>query len=177
LRRLNAHAAGPAFNPDGRLPDRLERRMSVTVVTLATPIIVSVTPETTAMRAAQMMREQHVGCLVVVEPESSSGKPLGIVTDRDLVLSIMAEELDPALFTIGDVMSADPVTVSADATLLDAVALMREHRLRRLVVVDGVGRVVGLAALEDVLEALTREFAELVLALRGARDRECKDRR
>lgn len=151
--------------------------MSITLATLATPIVVSATPETTAVRAAQMMREQHVGCLVVTDPDSDNGKALGIVTDRDLVLSIMAEELNPALFTLGDVMTADPVTVSADSTLLDAVASMRKHRLRRLVVVDRAHRVVGLATMEDVLEALTREFGELVLALRGARDRERKERR
>lgn len=151
--------------------------MTATLAAWATPVIVTATTETTAARAAQIMREQHVGSLVVVDAASSSDKPLGIVTDRDLVLSVMAEELDPSVFTVGDVMSAGPVTANAKAGLLDAVALMRQHKLRRLIIVDDDGRVVGLATLEDVLDALSREFGDLVLALRGARDRERKERR
>lgn len=151
--------------------------MTATLVELATPVVVTATPETTAARAAQLMREQHVGSLVVIEAESTSGKPVGIITDRDLVLSVMAEGLDPSVFTVGDVMSVELVTAHSGADLLDAVTLMRKHRLRRLIVVDDAGRVVGLAALEDVFEILTREFGELVMALRGARDRERKERR
>jgi CBS domain-containing protein len=101
---------------------------------------------------------------------------VGIVTDRDLVLAVMAEGLDPSLFTVGDVMSVDLVTAPADASLLDAAQALRRHRVRRLIVIDDAGRVVGLAALEDLLEALARELSELAMALRGARDREISDR-
>jgi len=151
--------------------------MPATLQSLATPIVVTATPETTSARAAQLMRQHHVGSLVVVDSADGSGKPVGIVTDRDLVLAVMAEELDASLFTVGDIMSVELVTAPADADLLDATSLLRRHRVRRLIVLDGAGRVVGLAALEDLLEALTREFSELVLALRGARDREVKERR
>jgi CBS domain-containing protein len=101
---------------------------------------------------------------------------VGIVTDRDLVLAVMAEELDPALFTVGDVMSVELVTAPASASLMEATHEMRRHRVRRLIVLDDAGRVIGLAALEDLLEAMTREFGELVLALRGAREREIRER-
>jgi len=158
-------------------PDARESEMPATLESLATPIIVTATPETTSTRAAKLMREHHVGSLVVVDSAAGSGKPVGIVTDRDLVLAVMAEELDPALFTVGDIMSVELVTAPAGADLLDATRLLRHHRVRRLVVLDDAGRVVGLAALEDLLEALTREFSELVLAVRGARDREVKERR
>jgi CBS domain-containing protein len=158
-------------------PRLAENEMPATLESLATPIVVTATPESTALRAAQMMREYHVGSLVVVEGTSDSGKPVGIVTDRDLVLAVMAEELDPSLFTVGDIMSVELVTAPASADLLDAASLLRRHRVRRLIVLDDSGRVVGLAALEDLLEALTHEFSELVLALRGARDREVKERR
>jgi CBS domain-containing protein len=148
-----------------------------TLSELATPIVVTATPETTATQAAQLMRTHHVGSLVVVDEGAAVGKPLGIVTDRDLVLAVLAEELDPGLFTVGDVMTPDLVTVSPKTGVLEAVDLMREHRLRRLVVVDAAGRVVGIATLEDVLDALSREFADLALALRKARDRERMQRR
>ena len=107
-----------------------------TLGTLATPIVVTATPETTAARAAQMMREHHIGSLVVIDAGSASGKPVVFVTDRDLVLAVMAEELDPALFTVGDVMSVDLVTAPASTDLLDATSLLRQHRLRRLIVLD-----------------------------------------
>ena len=100
-----------------------------------------------------------------------------LAADRDLVLAVMAEELDPALFTVGDIMSIELVTAPAGTDLLEATQLLRRHRVRRLIVLDDDGRVVGLAALEDLLEALTSEFSELVLALRGARDREVKERK
>ena len=151
--------------------------MPATLQSLATPIVVTATPETTSARAAQLMRQHHVGSLVVVDSADGSGKPVGIVTDRDLVLAVMAEELDPSLFTVGDIMSVELVTAPAGTDLLDATQLLRHHRVRRLIVLDDAGRVVGLAALEDLLEALTREFSDLVLALRGARDREVKERR
>jgi CBS domain-containing protein len=150
--------------------------MPATLKTIATPIVVTATPETTATRAAQLMREHHVGALVVVDTASDSGKPVGIVTDRDLVLAVMAEELDPSLFTVGDVMTTELVTAELATDLLDAVALLGSHQLRRLVVCDDAGRVYGVATLEDLLDVLAREFGELAAALLGARERERRER-
>lgn len=151
--------------------------MSKTLSDIATPIVVTASPETTSAQAARLMRQHHVGSLIVVDQQSASGKPLGILTDRDLVLAVMAEGLDPALFTVGDVMSTELVTASAGAGLLEATELLNRHRVRRLIVTDDAGRVVGVASLEDLLEALVREFGDLVQALRSARDREIKERR
>ena len=150
--------------------------MPVTLESLATKIVVTATPDTSAARAAQLMRAHHVGSLVVLDGASDSGQPLGIVTDRDLVLAVMAEGLDASLFTVGDVMSVELVTAPAGAGLMEAAQQLRQHRVRRLIVLDDAGRVVGLAALEDLLEALASVFSELVLALRGAREREIKER-
>jgi CBS domain-containing protein len=157
-------------------PGWVESSMPVTLESLATKIVVTATPEISAARAAQLMRAHHVGSLVVLDGASDSGKPVGILTDRDLVLAVMAEELDPSLFTVGDVMSVELVTAPASASLLDATHELRRHRVRRLIVLDDAGRVVGLAALEDLLEALVRELGELSMALRGAREREIRER-
>jgi CBS domain-containing protein len=169
--------AGKVQLSSAMLPCPVQTGMSATLDSLATPIIVTASPDTTARQAAQLMRTHHVGSLVVVDSASDSGKPVGIVTDRDLVLAVMAEGLDPSLFTVGDIMSIDLVTVPASANLIDATHELRRRRVRRLIVLDDAGRVVGLAALEDLLEALARELGELVLALRGARDREIQERR
>jgi CBS domain-containing protein len=157
-------------------PVWLELPMTATLESLATSIVVTATPDNSAARAAQLMRSHHVGSLVVLDGAPDSGKPVGIVTDRDLVLAVMAEGLDSSLFTVGDVMSVDLVTAPASASLMDAVQALRVHRVRRLIVLDDAGRVVGLAAMEDLLEALARELSELALALRDAREREIKER-
>lgn len=151
--------------------------MAATLGELSTRTVVTATPETTAVQAARLMREEHVGALVVLAAGSVDGKPVGIVTDRDLVLAVMAEELDPALFTVGDVMSVQLVSAGDDADLLEAIALMRRHRVRRLIVLDADGRLAGITTLEDLLEALARELGSLALAVRGARERERKERR
>lgn len=150
--------------------------MPATVGSVASPIVVTAVPETTAADAARLMRQHHVGSLVVVDSGAGSGRPLGIVTDRDLVLAVMAEGLDASLFTVGDIMSTDLATVSADATVMVGIERLRERKLRRLVVLDGVGRVVGVASAEDLLEAVVGQLGTLAQALRAARDRERRER-
>ena len=141
----------------------------------ATATVVVAEPDTTALTAAQLMRKHHVGALVVVDAQEKS-RPVGIVTDRDLVLALMAEGLDAEVFTVGDIMSAQLVLASPDMDAMDAVQLMRNQRLRRLVLVDDVGRLVGIVTMEDILELLTRELAALAAGVIGARDREFEQR-
>ena len=141
----------------------------------ATATVVVAEPDTTALIAAQLMRKHHVGALVVVDAQEKS-RPVGIVTDRDLVLALMAEGLDADVFTVGDIMSAQLVLASPDMDAMDAVQLMRNQRLRRLVLVDDVGRLVGIVTMEDILELLTRELAALAAGVIGARDREFEQR-
>lgn len=141
----------------------------------ATLTVATVEPETSVSVVAQVMRKHHVGALVVVDAVDKS-KPLGIVTDRDLVLELIAEGLDPKVFTAGDIMSVDLVLVHPGMGPMDAVRLMHAHQLRRLVMTDEAGKLVGIITMEDVLEHIARELAELASGLAGARDRELKQR-
>lgn len=141
----------------------------------ATSVVAVVEPETAALIVAQLMRRHHIGALVVVDALEKT-RPVGIVTDRDLVLELMAESLDPAVFTAGDIMSVDLVLASPEMDAMEAVQLMKQHRLRRLVITDAQGRLVGIVTMEDVLELLTQELANLATALAGARDREVVER-
>ena len=141
----------------------------------ATVMVAVVEPDTQALVAAQLMRKHHVGALVVVDSAEQT-RPVGIVTDRDLVLGLMAEELDPALFTVGDIMSTDLVVARPEMDALDAVALMRERRLHRIIVVDDVGRLVGIATVDDVLAVLAQGLLDLSRGAIGARDREFEQR-
>lgn len=149
--------------------------MAAKLKDFATSVVAVVEPETTALVVSQLMRRHHIGALVVVET-GGKNQPVGIVTDRDLVLELMAEGLDPAVFTAGDIMSVDLIVASPDMDAMDAVQLMKTHRLRRLVMVDDGGLLVGIATMEDVLELLTRELANLAAGLAGARDREISER-
>jgi CBS domain-containing protein len=141
----------------------------------ATAMVAVAEPETTALAVAQLMRKHHVGAIVVVDTLEKT-RPLGIVTDRDLVLALMAEGLDPEVFTAGDIMSVGLVTASPEMDAMDAVQLMRSNRLRRLVVADEAGRLTGIVTMEDILELLTRELAALAAGVMGARDREFEQR-
>lgn len=141
----------------------------------ATSKVAVVEPETPTVLVAQLMRKHHIGALVVVDAHEKT-RPIGIVTDRDLVLELMAEGLDPAVFTAGDIMSVDLVTATPEMDVLEAVQLMKTHRLRRLVINDDEGRLVGIVTMEDVLELLASELANLAAGLAGARDREISER-
>lgn len=149
--------------------------MATQLKDFATSVVAVVEPETSAVVVAKIMRQHHIGALVVVDAQEKT-HPVGIVTDRDLVLELMAEGLDPAVFTAGDIMTVDLVTASPDMDAMEAVQLMKKHRLRRLILTAPDGHLVGIITMEDVLELLTRELADLTAGLAGARDREIVER-
>lgn len=149
--------------------------MATQLKDFATALVAVVEPETPALTVAKLMRQHHVGALVVVDAQEKA-RPVGIVTDRDLVLELMAEGLDPAVFTAGDIMTVDLVVATPDMDAMDAVQLMKKHRLRRLVMVDKKGHLTGIVTMEDVLGLLTRELANMAMGLTGARDREATER-
>lgn len=142
----------------------------------ATTVVAVVEPDASALAAARLMRLHHIGALVVVDAKEKT-RPVGILTDRDLVLALMAEGLDPEVFTVGDIMSVELVLANAEMDAMDAVQLMRANRLRRLIIVDDAGQLSGIVTMEDVLELLTRELANLAVGVIGARDREFEQRR
>jgi len=101
------------------------------------------------------MRDRKVGCLVVVR----NGRPSGVVTDRDLVVRVLAQGIDPTSAYIRDFVTYDPVTVSVDETIETAAERMRLHGVRRLPVVDERGDVVGIVTADDLLMLLGSELA------------------
>jgi len=149
--------------------------MATRLQDFATTQVAVVEPETTALVVSKLMRKHHVGALVVVEA-GGSNRPVGIVTDRDLVLELMSEGLDPEIFTAGDIMSVDLVLGHPEMDAMEAVQLMKSHRLRRLVIADKNGSLAGIVSMEDLLLLLTRELAELTTGVAGARDREVTER-
>jgi CBS domain-containing protein len=104
--------------------------------------------------AARMMRERNVGCLVVVEPAGSIGgeRPIGMLTDRDIVTAVIARDSDPRMVVVDDVMTRHPLTVWASSSVEDALLRMRAGSVRRVPVVDDRGRLNGILALDDIFE-------------------------
>lgn len=149
--------------------------MTTQIRDFASSVVVVVVPETTALVVAQLMRQHHVGAIVVVDAKDKS-RPVGIVTDRDLVLELMAEGLEPGVFTAGDIMSTDLVLARPDTDVVEALRLMSAHGKHRLVVVDASHRLVGIVAMEDLLVLCTREMASFAAGLAAARDREIRQR-
>jgi len=125
---------------------------------------VVVAPKTESIvDAAKRMRSSHVGDLVIVENRNGQHVPIGILTDRDIVIGVVAG--DPVhinYLLVGDAMSSDLVTARDQDTIESALEKMREHGVRRLPIVDETGALVGILTIDDVLQHLAAQHRELV---------------
>ena len=149
-----------------------------TVAEMCARDVIVADPDTTIADAAKLMRQHHVGCLVIGQrPKGGLGVPAGIVTDRDLVVEVTALDLDPTVITIGDIMPGELVTIRADADVLDALHVMRHRGVRRLPVVNETGELLGLVAFDDLLAAVAEEFTELAKVPSREQSKEASTRR
>jgi len=117
------------------------------------------TAGTSVPDAARVMRDYHVGALLVTGP---SGELHGIVTDRDICLRAVASGSPPGQLTLADIASSPLVVVDLEATPQEAISMMQEHHVRRLIVADG-GSPIGLVTREDLTEALSQSTLDLVI--------------
>jgi CBS domain-containing protein len=113
--------------------------------------------------AAKRMRMLHVGTVIVVEERGGKQAPVGILTDRDIVLSIVASDAEHLPFlNVNDTMSNDLLTAPEDTSLPEALKLMHERGVRRLPVVDHGGALVGIVTADDVIRVLAEELGQVV---------------
>lgn len=121
------------------------------------------------IKAAQLMREKHIGYLMVVEPNVSDGsqRPVGVLTDRDIVTTVVAREADPRLLRVEDVMTQQPVTASIADSVDSALRTMRRVGIRRLPIVGTRGELVGVLSLDDVLDVLAGELQNVAGSIRN----------
>jgi len=129
--------------------------------TICTRLVVTCSPALSALGAATLMREYHVGDLVVVEERNGVTVPVGVVTDRDLVVEVMAKELDPDAIKISDLMTRDLIALNESDDVLAAIATMRDARVRRVPVVSTLGGLVGIVTQDDVTNALALQLNDL----------------
>lgn len=106
---------------------------------------------------ATVMKEEDVGSVIIEDDD----RPVGIVTDRDLVVEVLETRSDPSEVTAADIMTATPVTVDLDEGIFSAIGVMHEHSVRRLPVVDSDGRIAGIVTLDDLVVMLTDELDDL----------------
>lgn len=126
--------------------------------------VVIAAPDESADDLARRMRDHNVGSLVVL---NHSREPVGIVTDRDLVLRVLAEGLDPRRVPAQQLMTVVPQCADEYTPIESALHMMRATRCRRLPVVDTLGRLVGIVTLDDVIELLTEELVEIDAVIRS----------
>jgi CBS domain-containing protein len=115
--------------------------------------------------AARLMRGRHVGCLVVVDETPEGRVVVGLVTDRDIVTTVVARNELPTSLRVGDVMTEDVVCVREDDTLLDVLATMQRRRVRRVPVVGPQQRLVGIVSVDDLLRMLAQQLQTLAQVL------------
>jgi len=148
------------------------RARSVAALNLATSQVVTTERETSLADCARLMRAEHVGSVVVVDESSGERRPLGIITDRDIVIEAVALGLDARTLTAGDIMGNRLATVSEDEDVLTALARMREHGVRRLPVVDRSGRLAGILTIDNLLEAFSEQLEAAVGVVKAEQTRE-----
>lgn len=126
--------------------------------------------------AVNLMRSHHVGDVIVVDRQGDLILPIGILTDRDIVLEILAEDIDLNTINIGDVMSYELVTIPEKTTFMDTIKYMRIKGVRRMPVVDGQGSLVGLITADDILELVAEQLHDIVGLFHQEQKREIKQR-
>jgi CBS domain-containing protein len=124
--------------------------------------VVTCSGQATLRRLAELMRERHVGAIVITAADGTSKRPIGIVTDRDIVVEAVATGLEADAITASDVISAPLVSVNEQDGLLDAIHRMRSRGVRRLPVIDARGELSGIVTFDDLLHALAHELSTLV---------------
>lgn len=132
------------------------------IADICTRSVVTCRRDTRVAELARMMRDRHVGAVIVVEPQDSGRpRPIGVVTDRDLVVQVLAKGADAETLAAGDLLVGDLVRANEAESVYDAVWHMRGKGIRRLPVVDDRDGLVGILAVDDVVRVLAETMADV----------------
>ena len=140
----------------------------MSVASICTRHVFSIDVGADAVQIGKAMRDFHVGFLVVTAKKDGHETPVGVLTDRDLVLEVLAQDVDPHAIAAKDIMSAKPLIVREQAPIHETLLQMRAAGVRRVPVQDANGKLVGVLSLDDVIGFLNG----LVQDLAGTIDRE-----
>lgn len=149
------------------------RARSMKVIDLAVQIVTTIPSGTSLLDGAKKMRSRHVGSLVVID---NDGRPIGMLTDRDITIEVVALDRDVHGLTVDDVMSTPICTAEASESVVDALARMREQGFRRLPVIDKDGRLMGIVTASNIVEEITMMLDSIVRAVKSSKTRETAQR-
>lgn len=135
----------------------------MSLTSLMTKEITSLPENATAMDAAKYMTDMNVGSVIITDEKD---KPVGIVTDRDIVTKVIANEKEANLVRLKEIMNSPVITINVEKDIIDATRLMAEYWIRRLPVVDQTGKIVGVLSLDDILIFLGQEIQNIANALK-----------
>ncbi|MDI6719342.1 MAG: CBS domain-containing protein [Methanomicrobiales archaeon] len=124
--------------------------------------VVSAQPDARVSEIVRMMKDRNVGSVVITD----QNRPVGIITDRDVLLRIVAEKRDPEAVAVSEVMTRDPMVFPADISVHEAVQKMENKWFRRIPIVDGNGRLTGIVSIDDLMGLLIREMASIASIVR-----------
>jgi CBS domain-containing protein len=137
-------------------------------------VVIDITEDEPVRRAAELMRKYHVGTLVVTRFGDEQHVPVGIITDRDIVVETTAAGLDPEEVTVGDIMTDKLVQAAEDDEIPDVLELMRKKGVRRMPVVNLQGGLVGVLAVDDLLQLCAEDLGAIAEIVGGQRSQETK---
>jgi len=123
--------------------------------------VVTATRDLSVLEVARLMREHHVGSLVIIEEVEGHARPVGILTDRDIVIEVIAKDIAVTGVTAGDVMTFSLLKVTEDENIFDVARRMRCRGVRRVPVITNAGELAGIIALDDLLGLLSQELSLL----------------
>ncbi|HKQ12697.1 MAG TPA: CBS domain-containing protein [Steroidobacteraceae bacterium] len=138
--------------------------------------VVAIASNADAAEAAKMMRAEHVGFLIVYREGDELMRPVGVLTDRDLVLGVMARDVDPHAVTVNDVMTRQPLIANDSDELGDMLQAMRAAGIRRVPVVDVRGCLIGIMAIDDAIDVITGLMCDIAGSIKSEQRQEWRER-
>ena len=144
---------------------------------ICTPAVICCGPATSVQAAASLMRLKHTGDLVVVDDPEEDRIPLGVITDRDIVVEVLANGLNPATTAVRSLLRTPIVIAHEDEDASEALERMRTHGIRRLPIVGSEGKLAGVITLDDILKLVAADINALVEIVGRERDLEQRLRR
>lgn len=152
------------------------RSANSTVASYCIREVVTVTRETPVLRCAQLMHDEHVGAVVIIDDIDGKLVPVGLLTDRDIAIEVVAFDVAARAITAGDLMSGDLAMVRPTDDVLTVLATMREHGVRRLPVIGEDGSLEGIVTADNLWEVLAEAIDGLARLVSSEQTRERKTR-
>jgi CBS domain-containing protein len=133
----------------------------MTIGSICNHNVATIGPDADITEAAERMRKEHIGDLIVAQYQEARLVPVGIITDRDIVVSVVAKKVDPSTLKVGDVMSDELLTVREDNGVAFALREMRKFGVRRVPVVGAAGELVGVLTVDDLVDHIATELRHI----------------